>query len=112
MGEWGAMTSRRRGMQGCGDGPERSNGSAHDARSLAGGAYDTEPAQRRSGRVRRRTYAESGGGPDGPLSARDGDQSRPGRRADSRATGRSAHMMAGTGEEVSGRSNRSVHGPT
>ena len=74
-----------------------SSGSAHDAHSLAGEAYDTEPAQRRSGRVRRRAYAESGGGPDGPLSARDGDQSRPGRRDDSRATGRSAHVMAAAG---------------
>jgi hypothetical protein len=80
------------------------------ARSL-GRAYDTEPVQRGSRRVRRRAYAEPGGGPDGPLSAGDGDQSRPGRRDDSRATGRSAHVMVGRGEG-SGRSDRSVHGPT
>ena len=55
--------------------PSESNGPAHDAHSLGGEAYDIEPAQRRSGLVPRRAYAESGGGPDGPLSARDGDQS-------------------------------------
>ena len=75
-------------------------------RSLAGGAYDTEPAQRRSRRVRRRAYAESGGGPDGPLSARDGDQSRPGRRDDWRATGqRTRDGGAGWGGE---RPNRQI----
>ena len=59
MGEWGAMTSRRRGMQGCGDGPERSIATHDGSRSehpqpaghgvarhhaplrCAGGAYDT-----------------------------------------------------------------------
>ena len=93
-------------------GPEGDNGSAHDARSLAGGAHDTEPAQRRSRHVPSWAYAESGGGPDGPLSARDGDQSRPGRRDDSRAAGRSTHVMAAPGREGSGRSNRPMHGPT
>ena len=76
------MSNPRRGMQGCVVGPSESNGPAHDAHSLGGEAYDIEPAQRRSGLVPRRAYAESGGGPDGPLSARDGDQSGSGRRGD------------------------------
>jgi hypothetical protein len=44
--------------------------------------HDIGPAQRRSGLVPRRAYAKSGGGPDGPLSARDGDQSGSGRQGD------------------------------
>lgn len=62
------------------------------------------------GLVPRQAYAESGGGPDGPLPARNGDQSGPGRRGEPRDT--NAHMMAAAGEQVCGRSDRSVGGPT
>ena len=62
-------------------------------------ARPTTPSRHSAGRGRvpRRAYAESGGGPDGPLSARDGDQSRPGRRADSRATGHERPRDGGAG---------------
>ena len=111
MGEWGAMTSRRRGMQGYGNGPERSNGSAHDARSLGGGAYDTEPAQRRSGRVRRRPYAESGGGPEMDRCLHVTGTSLGHDAGTIRGPRGSAPVMAAPGGEGSGRSNRSVHDP-
>ena len=148
------MTGRRRGMQGCVDGPERSNGSAHDAHSLkrsnlepaasssAGGAYTltSVPARRGNGIARHRALwpvISALAGPTTPsrqsagraasqdgltLSQEEGQMDRclhvTGTSLGQDAgpirepRGASAHMMAAPGEEGSGRSNRSVHGPT
>ena len=91
------MTSPRRGMQGCVDGPERSNGDAHDAHSLVGGAHDIEPAERRSGRVRRRGLRRVRRRARWTAVGSDGDQSRPRLQADSRAAGRERPPDGGAG---------------
>ena len=85
-------------MQGCVEGPERSNGDAHDAPSLVGGAYDIEPAERRSG-----PRPETGL----TLSQEEGQMDRcrhvtgtslgQRRRADSRAAGRERPPDGGAG---------------
>ena len=77
-----------------------------------GGTDDIEPAERWSGSAPRRAYAELGGDAVGLLSECDGDQYRPGSRADRKVAGRRSPQVVAAVRENSGRPGGSVHGPT